>query len=617
LKALPTAATAQTDTVYNVVGFYSGATKGGGAFIYDATTSRTLHNGGTIIAPEAVTAWDGTQANLPTLLNWTGTGSGCWVRSDLRGDISPEMFGAIMDGISDNHPSVSKWMQTAIDLHLRGVASDGGVCLLSDSIVPALNNSAEFEIAANVIFKATVGFPAKKLFNFTTGSAINSVFAWRGGQLDGSNIPLSGSGQANDMFYFAPPSCTRCDIYFDRTYSGQDWLNAGSDSHVFVAGADNISVGIGEAVGAVDAAVYISRNFAGTDGTSCRVYGNYTKCNVAVIVKRRFENVDIDISTTDCLNGAGSGGADITGFATAPGGDGFKVKVNSLRTERSCFLQATSGAVLEILARQVGVSIPGYTSTDSFTAYISGSSSVSGVVVTDGVNPACSVNSNFVAARLDQRVFATGTYNPTDNSLMVNARGIGRSVSEDAISARNAFIVSESGNVASALVQGAGSSLFVSGSSACVFDAASLILARALRASRVANAVNNLIVSGSVTGSATGVSISTEGTDPNVPLSLLTKGTSNLYINGPAGGEAIRVGKGGANALEVPTVTAGNPLVLRARGSDNTVDIKLEPKGTAGRAMFGSHTSSADAPITGYIEIKDSGGTVRKLAIIN
>jgi hypothetical protein len=41
----------------------------------------------------------------------------------------------------------------------------------------------------------------------------------------------------------------------------------------------------------------------------------------------------------------------------------------------------------------------------------------------------------------------------------------------------------------------------------------------------------------------------------------------------------------------------------------------LEPKGT-GVVQFGTHTGTADTAISGYIEIKDAGGTTRKLAII-
>jgi hypothetical protein len=107
LKALPTAANAQTDTVYSVAGFYVGSVVGGGQFIYDPTKSKSLHNGGTVISPEAILAWDGTQASLATLLNWTGSGSGCWIRL-LDGFVTPEMFGAVGSGSVDDWLAMQK-----------------------------------------------------------------------------------------------------------------------------------------------------------------------------------------------------------------------------------------------------------------------------------------------------------------------------------------------------------------------------------------------------------------------------------------------------------------------------------------------------------------------------
>ena len=44
-------------------------------------------------------------------------------------------------------------------------------------------------------------------------------------------------------------------------------------------------------------------------------------------------------------------------------------------------------------------------------------------------------------------------------------------------------------------------------------------------------------------------------------------------------------------------------------------DIRLTPKGT-GNVRYGTHTATADVAISGYIEIKDSSGTIRKLAVI-
>ena len=59
----------------------------------------------------------------------------------------------------------------------------------------------------------------------------------------------------------------------------------------------------------------------------------------------------------------------------------------------------------------------------------------------------------------------------------------------------------------------------------------------------------------------------------------------------------------------------GNAPSIAVGGSDTNIDLALTPKGT-GNVRFGTLTANADAPITGYILIKDSGGTTRKLAVI-
>lgn len=73
-----------------------------------------------------------------------------------------------------------------------------------------------------------------------------------------------------------------------------------------------------------------------------------------------------------------------------------------------------------------------------------------------------------------------------------------------------------------------------------------------------------------------------------------------------------------ANAVNyvqmVGSATGGPPHILSA-GSDANIDLRLSTKGT-GVLRYGTHTANADAPVTGYITIKDSGGTTRKLAVI-
>lgn len=99
LKALP--ATPTSGVVYSVIGFYSGSTAGGGLFVFNPDGDKSTHNGVKAYAPEALQAWAGTQADIATLLNWTGVGSGVWVRI-LNGFVTPEMAGAVGDGSNEN-----------------------------------------------------------------------------------------------------------------------------------------------------------------------------------------------------------------------------------------------------------------------------------------------------------------------------------------------------------------------------------------------------------------------------------------------------------------------------------------------------------------------------------
>jgi hypothetical protein len=103
--------------------------------------------------------------------------------------------------------------------------------------------------------------------------------------------------------------------------------------------------------------------------------------------------------------------------------------------------------------------------------------------------------------------------------------------------------------------------------------------------------------------------LSANGASSNSRISLGTNGTSQI--------EQMRVSHT-ANAVNYVQVTgagAGNPPVISAQGATNPdLDLTLAPKG-AGRLRFGTYTGTISA-ITGYIEIKDAGGTVRRLAVV-
>lgn len=63
----------------------------------------------------------------------------------------------------------------------------------------------------------------------------------------------------------------------------------------------------------------------------------------------------------------------------------------------------------------------------------------------------------------------------------------------------------------------------------------------------------------------------------------------------------------GAGFFQIAAETAGS-------GTDN-IDLQLIPAGT-GLVSFGAFTVNVDAPVTGYVTIKDAAGNTRKLATI-
>jgi len=113
--------------------------------------------------------------------------------------------------------------------------------------------------------------------------------------------------------------------------------------------------------------------------------------------------------------------------------------------------------------------------------------------------------------------------------------------------------------------------------------------------------------------------LTAEGADANAVLKLSSKGTSavEIYTQGANNRVARFMDTASqVNRLDFYGSATGDAVRIAAAGSDPDVDLSLSPQG-AGMVKFGARTASGDAAITGYIEIKDSGGTVRKLAVIS
>jgi hypothetical protein len=138
-----------------------------------------------------------------------------------------------------------------------------------------------------------------------------------------------------------------------------------------------------------------------------------------------------------------------------------------------------------------------------------------------------------------------------------------------------------------------------------------------------ASAVNYLQVTGGATGGPP--VITAQGSDTNISLYVKAKGTgfvvnqSNTatYFQNLSGATQFIVGSvaSSVNYINAAGGATGNAPGLYAQGTDTNVDLALVPQGT-GRVRFGTLTATSDVAITGYIEIKDSAGNVRKLAVI-
>ena len=129
-----------------------------------------------------------------------------------------------------------------------------------------------------------------------------------------------------------------------------------------------------------------------------------------------------------------------------------------------------------------------------------------------------------------------------------------------------------------------------------------------------ASAVNFVQVTGAATGGAP--TISSQGSDANARLVLNSKGSSSgidLLMNNS---RQVFIGANGSavNYLQLGGSAAGSAPVLSVQGSDTNIDLALTPKGT-GNVRFGTYTGTA-LSIAGYIEIKDAGGTIRRLAVV-
>jgi hypothetical protein len=148
-----------------------------------------------------------------------------------------------------------------------------------------------------------------------------------------------------------------------------------------------------------------------------------------------------------------------------------------------------------------------------------------------------------------------------------------------------------------------------------------------MQVAHTASAVNFVQVTGSATnpGGSALANILFNGSDTNINGAIVTKGTGYIAFSGGGvtGSQALRVNMTNAvntgNLIQIQGAAAGSAPSIQAisgaSGADANIDLALTPKGT-GNVRFGTYTADMTLTVQGFIEVKDSGGTIRKLAVI-
>lgn len=113
------------------------------------------------------------------------------------------------------------------------------------------------------------------------------------------------------------------------------------------------------------------------------------------------------------------------------------------------------------------------------------------------------------------------------------------------------------------------------------------------------------------------------GGNPGVPDVILARDAANVpAFRNSTTAQTFRVYgtyTDASNYVRAAINTTSTTVTLAAEtagtGADD-IDITLTPAGT-GTLKFGTHSALAAETVTGYITIKDSGGTTRKLAVVS
>lgn len=355
------------------------------------------------------------------------------------GDTIPELF--VWDSI--DWLACNEWYRTLCKYGGKGFANNG-VYIINKQLYSRLSATVNIE-CGDAKWVASANFPATAFFGTGSSEVQNVYFTWKGGDFDIQNVPRSSPGKANDGWAFNPGNCEGATIEINRIYSGEDWTTAGSDTLFGSSGVDNLTLKVHKMQGAVDAAVYITRKQDGKTGTALYVDVNCYKCNVGVIVKRRFESAIINVAAQDCVVAAATGQAEITvngsQLNNAHAGRNFVFHVNTSRCQYPLFIQSTDGVQAFVNADNMGVNIANYTSDGARVITLRGSRYCQIFANCTTVNPELTLANCPVIGAVIGLIQTEGSYRyPYHNHVQLKTGAISQVLVEEGSATNNNFV---------------------------------------------------------------------------------------------------------------------------------------------------------------------------------
>lgn len=492
-----------------------------------------------------------------------------------------QAFGAVGNGTTND--------ALAVDKAFTAAGATGVSCYVPDGVYSlagtvAWDVSAGFEVncAAGVAFVAASGFPVDSKLFLPSAASGPARFAWRGGRLDGRDMPARVTG-APDLLYIASANIKFVHIEDVDFLCNNTRAGTAGDSCLFISSGEDYFVSGCKFTGAVDAGVYISGDYTDTLGRRMNVSGNtFLECGVGIISKRRFQDhVFSGNNILSCSNGIILGGeADVS---STPGLKGT-ISGNVIKyVGRGIEARVAPGTVITgNRIEDYGVNSSG-TPIEEHGIIISGSTNcvVSGnvVVTTEVFVPNIASAAIFVAGRTVFSILYPAEANIISGNSIANA-ALG--ISETSNANRNMFLDNGMTNVT-------GARYTVSGSQTFYRDIAPLT-------SRAHTAFG---ASGASPVSTSNIVIENSG---DIVESVLTPNTATytMLLGDPENNAVARVSY--AHTIDRWSFRAGGAAETFGIGADNV--------------RFGVRTASSDVPVTGYIEIRDLAGAIRRLAVV-